>query len=417
MPARRAVAWLLLVAAAAGCDAKARGFFAPPLETSGGVRSGVIGTVLLDGEGLPGVTVVLTPTGRSAVTDVDGDYVLAPLPPGTYEVRVTDLPPGAVCQDDRQETAVGAEGLVRADFECFVAASIVGAATLDGDPFDGLAVTLSGEEDGAAESDAAGEFAFGGLPPGSYVVTPQPPAGIVCTPASGTLEVGEGETRSIGFECTALGTVEGTVTLDGAPFPDVSIAIAGAATASTVTDLQGSFAFTALPAGQVSVAIGSVPAGVACTPASHSLTVVPATVLRADFACRETEPDPVGTFDIVYTPVSNSCGIADPGPETGSFAPVGSDLALSVPHTPSPIVGPYDGPTHAFGGTTGWQDATGELAFGGSLEKRESWEVVFEIESDGTTGFEGSVAIEFREEGSGSPLCRIDLLVQGTGGT
>src|SRR5687767_4998690 len=57
----------------------------------GQVNSSLTGRVVMDGNGLPGVTVTISSPSlqgtRTAITDVNGNYNFAALPPGDYTVR------------------------------------------------------------------------------------------------------------------------------------------------------------------------------------------------------------------------------------------------------------------------------------------------------------------------------------------
>lgn len=92
-------------------------------------------------------------------------------------------------------------------------ATIQGTVTLDGEPAEGVTVTLSGDASGSVET-SGGSYAFEGLGPGTYTVTVTPPAGTSCTPTSHdvTLEAGDAETEDFACESSVPGTSEVTGT-------------------------------------------------------------------------------------------------------------------------------------------------------------------------------------------------------------
>lgn len=70
-----------------GAPTVVRGETAPPAPATGRVAGTV--TEGQTGEPLPGATVLLVGTPRGAATDLDGRYVVAGVPPGEHELRVT----------------------------------------------------------------------------------------------------------------------------------------------------------------------------------------------------------------------------------------------------------------------------------------------------------------------------------------
>ena len=140
--------------------------------------SAVEGQVIIEGEGLAGVTVTLSggPADESytMLTDADGMYRFEELRPGDYTVSISDFDTrdyefAATSQDvsvDLDET-----GTVSFTGVLLRTSGIAGRVSVDGMGLGDITVTLSGAADDTTMTDASGQYAFAGLAAGDYTVT------------------------------------------------------------------------------------------------------------------------------------------------------------------------------------------------------------------------------------------------------
>ncbi len=140
--------------------------------------SAVAGQVIIEGEGLAGVTVTLSggPADESftMMTDADGMYRFDELRPGDYTVSIADFDPrdyefAATSQDvsvDLDET-----GTVSFTGVLLRTSGISGRVSVEGMGLGDIAVTLSGAADDTTMTDASGQYAFAGLAAGDYTVS------------------------------------------------------------------------------------------------------------------------------------------------------------------------------------------------------------------------------------------------------
>jgi len=139
------------------------------------------GTVTAAGSGIGGVTVTATGPGGALTTTTaaDGTYSFPLIGDGTYDVAIT-VPAGtvAVTPATRNETVAGAD-LTGIDFELARLGSISGTITdSDGDPLDGVTVSLDGPAGTTtATSGADGMYSVGDLLPGTYEISVIAPDG------------------------------------------------------------------------------------------------------------------------------------------------------------------------------------------------------------------------------------------------
>ena len=140
--------------------------------------SAVEGQVVIEGEGLQGVTVTLSggPADESytMMTDADGMYRFEDLRPGAYTVSISDFDTrdyefAATSQDvsvDLDET-----GTVSFTGVLLRTSGIAGRVSVEGMGLGDIAVTLSGAADATTMTDAGGQYSFAGLAAGEYTVS------------------------------------------------------------------------------------------------------------------------------------------------------------------------------------------------------------------------------------------------------
>jgi len=128
----------------------------------------VSGMVTVDGEAMEGVTVTLTGDhageDNSMMTDDDGMYGFSGLRKGNYTVTVTNPDEESYSFPSLSQAvnlSVGQEqGGISFAGARLKQASISGQVHADGDPIEGVAVTLSGDADAEDVTDANGEYNF-----------------------------------------------------------------------------------------------------------------------------------------------------------------------------------------------------------------------------------------------------------------
>ena len=142
--------------------------------------SAVAGQVIIEGEGLAGVTVTLAggPADESytSMTDAEGMYSFAELRPGSYTISISDF-------DSRdyefastsQDVSVNLDetGTVSFTGVLLRTSGIAGRVSVEGMGLDGITVTLSmaDAEDMTTMTADGGQYAFAGLAAGDYTVS------------------------------------------------------------------------------------------------------------------------------------------------------------------------------------------------------------------------------------------------------
>ncbi|GEM_PF-3714485 len=227
----------------------------------------------VSGDVVEGVTINLSGAKEdTTTTNFEGYYEFTGLANGTY--LVTPYKEGYVFSPPNQEVVIDNCNKENVNFtSTWVAFTISGQIT--GDIQVGVWVTL--EQDGAVlqtvVTEADGTYAFHGVEPGTYTVTPSL-EGYSFTPSSRTVEVTTGDVTGVDFVSTALPEykISGTVKDDNDnPVPNVTITLSGDGTGTTQTDGSGYYEFTDLSAGTYTVTPEK--AGYVFTPSSQDVTL------------------------------------------------------------------------------------------------------------------------------------------------
>jgi len=248
-------------------------------------------------DGIAGVVVTLTnPDGteETTVTDGNGEYIFDELPEGMYTVTVEDGPEGSEPTTPTEDMVALDEGedYVDADFGFdpedlgSIGDSVFNDEDGDGvqDPGEmgipGVIVTLT-NPDGSQETtvtDNTGTYTFEDLPEGDYIVEvgEGPDGTSPTTPVTDMVALEEGEDyvdADFGFMEDPLGSIGDTVFEDpnengvqdpgedGIPGVIVTITYPDGTEEITVTDGDGNYVFTDLPAGDYTVEVGDGPEG------------------------------------------------------------------------------------------------------------------------------------------------------------
>jgi hypothetical protein len=208
--------------------------------------SAVEGQVIIEGEGLQGVTVTLAggPADENftMLTDSDGMYRFEDLRPGDYTVTIWDFDPRryefwATSRD--VSVALGETAIASFTGVLLRTSGISGRVSVEGMGLGDIAVTLSGATDATTMTDAGGQYAFAGLAAGDYTVTiAVESAAYVFDSMSQDVTVGDDESAIVNFE----GKSERPPDLTGSyTLESLSAFIATGGQTLTPPDVTGSF--------------------------------------------------------------------------------------------------------------------------------------------------------------------------------
>jgi hypothetical protein len=158
------------------------------------------------------------------------------------------------------------------------------SGSVSGEHVSGVTVQLTGTQTATTTTDAAGAYAFEGLPAGHYTLTAPPAGGYAFSPASLEVDVSS-DADGLNFTSTPVFSLSGTVS--GAARSGIPIRLSGTRSATTLTDDAGNYAFNDLPAGEYAVTpIVAAPYTVA--PAAIELILVGPDLNGQDFVVSET---------------------------------------------------------------------------------------------------------------------------------
>ena len=238
--------------------------------------SAVEGQVIIDGEGLPAVTVTLSggPADESytTMTDADGMYRFEELRPGDYTVSISDFNVrnfefAATSQDvsvDLDET-----GTVSFTGVNLRTSGIAGRVSVEGMGLGDIEVTLAGGDTTRTKmTDDGGQYSFAGLAAGDYTVSIAVESdAYVFESMSADVALGDDQSAIVNFEGAHARTasVSGMVFLDELDNNDmydegehplahagIPVALVGPGVNEqrlSATDATGAFSFTELQAG------------------------------------------------------------------------------------------------------------------------------------------------------------------------
>lgn len=242
--------------------------------------SSILGTVMLEGTGLSGLSVALSGMSEGTTTTAsDGAFAFTGLRAGTYTVEVSGYDSEAYSFSNTTQSAtvgVGASAELSFEGTHIRTASIRGTVMVGEAGLSGVQVSLTGLSEATAETDDAGSYEFENLQAGSYTVTISGfnarEYGFEITTLNASLDVGE--TANLNFEGTALrnGGITGRIYLDEAnengdfdedegealEVAGVMVILTGPGVAdmdTTMTDDKGMYGFDSLEAGSYRVMI------------------------------------------------------------------------------------------------------------------------------------------------------------------
>lgn len=157
----------------------------------------ISGSVTLNGNGLPGVTVSLQGTLFSTVTASDGTYSLTGVPNGPYTI-IPSLT-GYAFTPATLSVSVNNANVTGQNFTATVLSyTISGTITLNGSGLPGVTVSLQGTSSNSVTTASDGTYSFTGVQNGLYTVTPSL-AGYTFTPANLSVSVNNGNVTGQDF--------------------------------------------------------------------------------------------------------------------------------------------------------------------------------------------------------------------------
>jgi hypothetical protein len=269
-----------------------------------------------------GTGATLTLSGAASATataDASGNYSFANLVNGTY--TVTPSKTGFTFSPSSQTVTISGANPAPVNFT----ATVVPTWTISGtvNPAasgTGTLLTLSGAKSASATADASGNYSFAGLADGTYTVTPSK-SGFTFSPTSQTLTINGANPAPVTFTATAVPTwnISGTIS-PSAGGAGSTVTLSGAASATTLADAGGNYAFTGLLNGTYTVTPSQV--GYTFTPASQSVTLNGANMIAVNFTAAKTL-----TIDVTTSKdgAGNSTTIASPAFSTAA----GNELLLA----------------------------------------------------------------------------------------
>ena len=314
--------------------------------------SAVEGQVIIEGEGLAGVTVTLSggPADDSytMMTDADGMYRFEDLRPGDYTVSISDFDTrdyefAATSQDvsvDLDET-----GTVSFTGVLLRTSGIAGRVSVEGMGLGGIEVTLAGgEEAQTAMTDDGGQYNFAGLAAGDYTVSIAVESdAYVFESMSTDVTVGDDESAIVNFEGMHARTasVSGMVFLDEATKNDmhdegehplahagIPVALVGPGVNEQrlgATDATGAFSFSGLRSGPYQLVV-LIDATVAAALAANDVAYGgPSTGYEIALGVGEAASQGI-PFDITHTTV-NFTVMLKHGDDMGAAVP-GASVTL-----------------------------------------------------------------------------------------
>ncbi len=284
----------------AGADSPANNFAA----TATPISHAISGAVTVGGSPLSGVTMTLSGAGSgTTTTSSTGTYSFASLADGAY--TVTPSRGGyTFAPTNRSVTLVGADSAGNNFAATTLLHSISGAVTLNGSPFSGVTVTLSGAATGTMTTGSGGAWSFPGLADGSYSVTPSR-TNYSFSPASLGFTLSGADSSANNFAATLSNpmSISGTVRNGGGSgVSGVTMTLTGGAAAQTTTSASGTWSFGGLADGSYTVTPSG--AGLAFSPTSRAVVLTSSSAAGVDFTASSSA-------------TTTSTYVCDPAPDLG----------------------------------------------------------------------------------------------------
>jgi hypothetical protein len=233
-----------------------------------------------------GATLTLTGALSQTVTaDASGNYSFTGLTNGSYTVTPNET--GFAFSPASQAVSITSANVTNVNFTATPTFSISGSITPPTSG-SGTTLTLSGAGSATTTADSSGNYTFAGLTNGTYTVTPSK-AGLTFNPTSQTVTVNNGNVTALNFTATGQTfSISGNVSANGA---GATVALSGAATASTTADSSGNYSFTGLANGTYTVTPTN--SGFSFNPTSQTAIVNNANVSALNFTATSSGGTPL----------------------------------------------------------------------------------------------------------------------------
>jgi invasion protein IalB len=180
----------------------------------------------------------------------------------------------------------------------------------------GATLTLTGAASATATADTSGNYAFSGLPNGSYGVGASH-AGYTFSPSTQSVTVNGANVAGVNFTDSAQTfTISGTISPAGGA-SGATLTLTGAANATTTANASGAYVFTGVVSGSYTITPSN--SGYSFTPASQNVTVNAANVTGVNFTDTLSAVAPT----ITTQPVSRAVTAG----QTATFSVVASGTA------------------------------------------------------------------------------------------
>jgi thermitase len=260
------------------------------------VPGSITGSVTDAEDGSPIVGAMVTDGVRTATTDAAGEYTIADVPPGSYEVTASK----AGYQGSSSTVTVLSGGTAVANFslhEVIVPGSITGSVT---DAEDGAPIFGATVSDGirTTTTDATGEYTIADVPPGTYEVTASK-AGYENSTSTVTVVSGGTAVKSFSLDEVILpGSITGSVTDVEGGSPIVGAMVTDG-TRTATTDGSGEYTIADVPPGTYEVTASKE----GYESITSSVTVASGATLEMNFSLNQKSPadDAMWVDAIIFT--------------------------------------------------------------------------------------------------------------------
>ncbi len=222
----------------------------------------ISGSVMVEGEGLTGVTVTLS-SGTTVTTTNGGAFSFADVEAGTYTVTISGHPGDANFPQTSQSATITDDGqtvTVNFNGSWIRTSAIMGSVTVESDGLAGVTVKIAGMAESETLTGTTGQYSFTGLRAGSYTVEisgfDDEDVGFGAT--TSTADVAVGESQVVTFEGTYLraSNIMGQVSIEGAGLADVTVSLQGKGeTREMQTNGAGQYLFEDLRRGDYAIGI------------------------------------------------------------------------------------------------------------------------------------------------------------------
>ncbi|MCZ7401690.1 MAG: S-layer protein domain-containing protein [Candidatus Methanoperedens sp.] len=218
---------------------------------TGGIITGIITT----SKGIPVADAYVYTSGPgygSAVTDINGNYMLGGLTGGNYIISVSP-PYGSNFISNSTMVHVSQDETVTSNIILQTGGIITGIVTTsNGTPVvDAYVYTWGpGPSSGSAMTDVNGNYMLGGLTGGIYIISVSPPSGSNFISNSTIVHVSQDETVTSNIILQTGGIITGIVTTsNGTPVAEAYVYAQGTGYGSAMTDINGNYMLIGLQSG------------------------------------------------------------------------------------------------------------------------------------------------------------------------